>query len=197
MIMAWIAVTLLLLVLVAAALAAYGVALYNGLVQVKHQVDQAWSNVDVLLKQRHDELPKLIDSVKGYMQHERSLIERVTALRVRADSAGSSAERLAAEDALSGGVSRLLAVAENYPQLRASEVFADLQKRISALEEQIAHRREFYNAAVNLNNVRMEQFPDVLLASRAALVRRPLFEAKPEDLADVDIAARLSQPALS
>ena len=189
--MAWIAVILLAFVLLGVAVVAQAVSLYNALVQVKHQVDQSWSNIDVLLKQRHDELPKLIDAVKGYMTHERALLENVTALRVRAQASDAGAQRVANEEALSRGVSQLLAVAESYPQLRASEVFIDLQKRISALEEQIAHRREFYNAAVNINNVRMEQFPDLLLISFAGLVPRPLFEPKEAERGDVDVAARL------
>ena len=189
--MAWIAVFLLALVILAVGVAVQGVSLYNGLVQVKHQVDQAWANIDVLLKQRHDELPKLIDAVKAYVTHERSVLENVTALRTRAQAGGTGTERVAAEQALSQGVSQLLAVVERYPQLRASEVFVDLQARISALEEQIAHRREFYNAAVNLNNVRIEQFPDMLLASFAQLVRKPLFEAAAAERADVDVGAGL------
>ena len=189
--MAWMAVVLLALVVAAVGVAGYGVSLYNGLVQVKHQVDQAWANIDVLLKQRHDELPKLIDAVKAYVTHERSVLENVTALRTRAQAGGTGTERVAAEQALSQGVSQLLAVVERYPQLRASEVFVDLQARISALEEQIAHRREFYNAAVNLNNVRIEQFPDMLLASFAQLVRKPLFEAAAAERADVDVGAGL------
>jgi len=189
--MAWIAVVLLAIVLVGIALVAQGVSIYNGLVQVKHQVDQAWANIDVLLKQRHDELPKLIDALKGYVSHERGLLESVTAMRTRATATQTGSERVAAEEALSQGVSRLLVVAESYPQLRASEVFMDLQQRISALEEQIAHRREFYNAAVNINNVRIEQFPDMLLASFAQLVRKPLFEAAASERSDVDVGARL------
>lgn len=189
--MAWIAVMLLLLVLLAIAIVVQGVSIYNGLVQVKHQVDQAWANIDVLLKQRHDELPKLVDAVKGYLTHERGLLEDVTALRVQAQASGSDHERVAAEQALSQGVSKLLAVAENYPSLRASEVFMELQRRISALEEQIAHRREFYNAAVNINNVRLEEFPDLLLAGFAGLARKPLFEAQSGERADVDIGTAL------
>jgi LemA protein len=190
--MAWISVVLLALVVAAVGVAGYGVSLYNGLVQVKHQVDQAWANIDVLLKQRHDELPKLIDAVKAYVTHERTLLQNVTALRTKAQASGTGTERVAAEQALSQGVSQLLAVAERYPQLRASEVFVDLQARISALEEQIAHRREFYNAAVNINNVRLEQFPDLLLGAAAGLARKPLFEAQAAERTDVDVGARLS-----
>jgi LemA protein len=189
--MAWIAVVLLVLVLAFIAIAAQAIGLYNGLVQVKHQVDQAWANIDVLLKQRHDELPKLIDAVRGYVTHERGLLEDITSLRAQVQSGGSSRERVAAEEALSLGVTKLLAVAENYPALRASEVFIDLQRRISALEEQIAHRREFYNDAVNINNVRLEEFPDLLLTGLAGLSRKPLFEAQAVERADVDVAAAL------
>lgn len=131
--MAWASVVLLVMLLALLGEAAYGVALVNGLVQVKHQVDQAWSNIDVLLKQRHDELPKLVDAVKGCMCHEGALIESVTARRARALSTAAGAPRLAAEQSLSQGVARLLAVAESYPALRASGVYPTLQQRISAL----------------------------------------------------------------
>ena len=110
-------------------------------------------------------------------------------MRVRAQASGSDQARVAAEEALSQGVSKLLAVAENYPALRASELFIDLQRRISALEEQIAHRREFYNAAVNINNVRLEEFPDLLLTGLAGLTHKPLFEAQGAERTDVDIGA--------
>ena len=181
------------LVMIAVALVAYAISIYNGLVGVKHQVDQAWSNIDVLLKQRHDELPKLIDVVRGHASYERELIEKITALRARTGSGGSDAQRLAAEDELSRGVGRLLATAEAYPDLKASKSYVELQSRISGLEEQIAHRREYYNAAVNLNNVRMEQFPDVLLIRRAGLVSRALFAAVENERIDVNVGALLTR----
>lgn len=191
--MATLAVILFALLLIVVAIAAYGVTIYNGLVGVKHQVDQAWSNIDVLLKQRHDELPKLIDVVKGHAGYERELLQKLTALRARTGSGGPDTQRLAAEDELSRGIGRLLATAEAYPDLKASAAYLELQRRISGLEEQIAHRREFYNAAVNLNNVRMEQFPDVLLVGVAGLVSRPLFAAVETERADVDVGALLSR----
>jgi len=179
--------------MIVAALVAYGIAIYNGLVGVKHQVDQAWSNIDVLLKQRHDELPKLIDVVRAHAGYERELIEKITALRARTGSGGPDEQRLAAEGELSRGIGRLFATAEAYPELKASTSYIELQRRITGLEEQIAHRREYYNAAVNLNNVRMEQFPDALLVSSARVVRRPLFAAAGEEQADVDVDALLSR----
>jgi LemA protein len=187
--MAVLTTLLVFLLLVAVGIGLYGMLLYNSLVQVKHNVDQAFANIDVLLKQRRDELPKLIDSVRGYMQHERDLLERITQLRARAGAAPSEGERLKAEGELSAGLGRLFALAENYPELKANQNFLQLQGRISALEEQIAHRREFYNEAVNINNVRMEQMPDALLARLAGLVRRALFEAGADERADVDVGA--------
>jgi LemA protein len=191
--MAMLAVIVFALLLLAFAVAAYGVALYNGLVGVKHQIDQAWSNIDVLLKQRHDELPKLIDVVRSHAGYERELLDQLTTLRTRAGGGAPDAQRLAAEDALSRGIGRLLATAEAYPDLKASASYLELQRRISGLEDQIAHRREYYNAAVNLNNVRMEQFPDVLLVGLAGLVTRPLFAAQAQERADVNVGALLAR----
>jgi len=191
--MATFAVILFALLLFAFTVGAYGVALYNGLVGVKHQIDQAWSNIDVLLKQRHDELPKLIDVVKGHAGYERQLLEQLTALRARAGSGAPDAQRLAAENELSRGIGRLLATAEAYPDLKASGAYLELQRRISTLEEQIAHRREYYNAAVNANNVRMEQFPDALLAGMAGLIARPLFAAEAQERADVNVGVLLAR----
>ena len=189
--MAFLTTLLTFLLLVALGLGLYAVLLYNGLIQVKHNVDQAFANIDVLLKQRRDELPKLIDTVRGYMTHERELLERITQLRAQAGGAVGEAERLRAEGQLGGALGRLFAVAENYPDLKANQNFMQLQSRISALEEQIAHRREFYNEAVNINNVRMEQLPDRALAGLAGLVRRSLFEASADERADVRVGELL------
>ncbi len=173
------------------AVAGYFVTLYNSLVQVKNNVDQAWSNIDVLLKQRADELGKLIDAVKTYLGYERDLLTRLTTLRAQVSRGGGPDEaRLAAERELGTGLGRLFAVAENYPDLKSSGNFLEMQRRITGLEEQIAHRREFYNDAVNINNVRMEQMPDRLLVGVAGMQRRPLFQATAEDRADVDVDAR-------
>lgn len=191
--MVMIAVFLFALFLLAIAVAAYGIALYNALVDVKHQVDQSWSNIDVLLKQRHDELPKLIDVVKSHAGYESGLLEKLTALRARTGAGLPDGERLAAEQALSQGIHTLLATAEAYPQLKASEAYLELQQRIGWLEEQIAHRREYYNAAVNLNNVRMEQFPNMFFTGLAGMARRPLFAAAEQERADVDVGTLLAQ----
>lgn len=182
---------LFVLLLVVAAVVAYVATIYNSLLQVKHNVDQAWSNIDVLLKQRTDELGKLIDAVKGYLGYERDLLTRLTTLRAQVARGGPDESRIAAEREIGAGMGRVFALAESYPDLKSSGNFLELQRRITGLEEQIAHRREFYNDAVNINNVRMEQVPDRLLATAAGLQRRPLFEATAEERADVDVGARL------
>lgn len=184
-------VVMTLLLLAAIATVIVGILIYNGLIQVKHNVDQAWANIDVLLKQRHDELPKLLETVKSYMIYERDLMNRLTELRAQTGRGGSDPATLAAENALSAGLGRLFAVAENYPELKANQNFLQLQSRISAIEEQIAHRREFYNEAVNINNVRMEQIPDRFLSGMARLTPRALFEATPQEKSDVRIAEGL------
>jgi LemA protein len=190
--MAGIVITLFLVfVLVVVGVLAYVATLYNSLVEVKNNVDQAWANIDVLLKQRADELGKLLDAVKAYLGYERDLLTRLTTLRTQVGRGGPDETRLQAERELGTAMGRLLAVAENYPELKSSSNFLEMQRRITGLEEQIAHRREFYNDSVNINNVRMEQLPDSLLASAAGLQRRPLFQASSEERADVDVAARL------
>jgi LemA protein len=189
--MGGIIVTLFVVILLGVGIVAYVATLYNSLIQVKNNVDQAWANIDVLLKQRADELGKLLDSVKAYLVYERDLLTRLTTLRAQVGRGGPDAARLDAERDLGANLGRLLAVTENYPDLKSNANFLELQRRMTGVEEQIAHRREFYNDAVNINNVRMEQFPDSLLASAAGLQRRPLFEASAEDRADVDVSARL------
>jgi LemA protein len=183
--------TLAILVLVI--LLVYFFTLYNSLVQVRVNVDTAWSNIDVLLKQRHDELGKLLDATKSYMSFESGLLQQITQLRGQTEGGGSGPARIAAESALSAGLGRLFAVSENYPQLRSSESFQQLEGTINTLETEIAHRREFYNAAVNVNNTRAAQFPDMIVAPVAGVVPRTLFSAPPSDVADVDVAAGLSR----
>lgn len=170
--------------------AAYAVALYNGLVRLKHGVSKAWSNIDVLLKQRHDELPKLVETCKQYMQYEGSTLERVIAARSAVASAREQQDVSAlgkAESGLRAGLGQLFALAENYPELKANDSFQHLQQRISGLENGIADRRELYNEAVNLNNVRIEQFPDVLIARAFAFKPAELLVFSDAEKADVNL----------
>ena len=178
------------LIVVLLLVAAYAVVLYNALVRLKHGVGKAWSNIEVLLKQRHDELPKLVETCKQYMQHERTTLERVIAARNAVASAREKGDIGAlgqAESGLRAGLGQLFALAENYPQLKANESFQHLQQRITGLENGIADRRELYNEAVNLNNVRIEQFPDVIIAGLFGFKAAELLEFSEAEKADVDL----------
>jgi LemA protein len=172
------------------ALAAYAIMLYNGLVQIKHNVAKAWANIDVLLKQRHDELPKLVETCKQYMKFEQETLSRVMEARSRVATAREQQNIGAlgqAEGALRASVGNLFALAEAYPDLKTNETFQQLQSRISSLENAIADRREFYNESVNVNNVRIEQFPDALIASLFNFRPAKLLEFQEEEKTDVDL----------
>ena len=173
----------------------YGVFIYNSLVTIKHNVAKAWSNIDVLLKQRHDELPKLVETCKQYKQFEQETLERVTQARARVQQASAAQDIPAlgqAESALRLGLGQIFAVAEAYPELRANEHFAQLMARITGLEEAIADRRETYNESVNINNARIEQFPDVFIAQMFRFGAKPLLTFTEEDKKDVDVKALFS-----
>ena len=180
-------IILLILLGLIIALVVYAVVIFNGLVRLKHNIDRAWSNIDVLLKQRYDELPKLVRVCEGYMQHERAVLENVTRARAQLDNAGTGREVINANNAISQALRSLFAVVENYPDLKADRAFRQLQSRISQLEDQIADRRELYNASVNLHNIRIEQFPDVFVAGRMNLAPRQLWQIDPEHRKDVQI----------
>src|SRR6185437_2212516 len=168
----------------------YIVTIYNGLVRTRNEVKLAWSNIDVRLVQRHDELPKLIEVCKRYMQHERETLERVTQARSQVDAArqsGDVASVSAAEGALRSGLANLYAVAERYPDLKADAVFRNLEGRISALETAIADRREVYNEAANAQNVRIETFPDAVIAGVCNFSRARLLKFSAEQTSDVDV----------
>jgi LemA protein len=170
----------------------YVVMIFNNLVRLKHNVSQAWSNIDVLMKQRHDELPKLIETCKQYMKYEKDVLEKVTEARAsvaRAREAGDVGALGAAEGQLRLGLGNLFAVAENYPELKANEQFQHLQNRISQIEAQIADRREFYNDSVNANNIRIEQFPDTIVARSFNFGPRKLLEFEERELKDVNVKA--------
>jgi LemA protein len=168
----------------------YSVFIYNGLVNLKHSVSKSWSNIDVLLKQRHDELPKLVEVCKQYMQYEKDTLEKVVRARsavMDAQHAGNVSALGRAESELRSGLGNLFALAENYPELKANQNFQQLQSRISQLENSIADRREVYNESVNLNNVRIEQFPDVILARMFGFKAFDLLKFSEEEKQDVNI----------
>lgn len=168
---------------------------YNRLVGLKHAVTKAWSNIDVLLKQRHDELPKLIETCKQYMGFEKDTLERVMKARAAAASAREAGDVEGvgkAESQMRFGLGKLFAVAEAYPDLKTNQSFQQLQARITSLEEQIADRRESYNESVNTNNVGVEQFPDVIVARLFGFKDAALLQFSEDEKRDVDVKALFS-----
>lgn len=170
----------------------YFVIIYNNLVRLKHNVSQAWSNIDVMLKQRHDEIPKLVTVCQEYMGYEKSALEDIIKARSAVASAQQSQDIGAlgkAETQMRLGLGNLFALAEQYPDLKANQSFQNLQTRISSLESAIADRRELYNSSVNLNNIRIEQFPDVIIAKKFNFGAFDLLEFEDAELKDVNIKA--------
>lgn len=175
---------------VIAVILVYAVVMFNHLVTLKHNVRKAWSNIDVLLKQRHEELPKLVETCRQYMQFEQQTLEKVMQARAAVSQAQAHGDMGAlglAETEMRLGLGNLFAVAEAYPELKANESFQHLQQRISGLENAIADRREFYNASVNINNIQIEQFPDLLIAGLFRFQAFELLEFSEGETADVDI----------
>jgi LemA protein len=165
----------------------YAIILYNGLVRLRNENDRAWANIDVLLKQRHDEIPNLVETVKGYMQHEQQTLLAVTQARAASMNAASIGQKAVADLKMANALRRLFIVAENYPQLKANENFLKLQNRISEIEERIADRREFFNDDVNTYNTRIAQIPDVFIASFMELKPRAFFKVSEEDRKLVEV----------
>ena len=168
----------------------YSVVIFNHLVTLKHNVKKAWANIDVLLKQRHEELPKLVETCRQYMQFEQQTLEKVMQARAAVSQAQAQGDMGAlglAETEMRLGLGNLFAVAEAYPELKANESFQHLQQRISGLENAIADRREFYNESVNINNIQIEQFPDLIIAGLFRFKAFELLEFSDNETADVDI----------
>ena len=170
--------------------AGYAIMIYNGLVRLRHGVSRAWANIDVLLKQRHDELPKLVETCRQYAQFEGGTLARVVDARARVSDALSRHDVAAlgsAEGALRSGLGQIFATVEAYPELRANEQFMQLHSRISALENAIADRREGYNDAVNLLNVRVEEFPDLIVARMFGFDTQALLRFSSTEKSDPDL----------
>lgn len=177
----------LVVILVVVGLIAYLLTIYNSLVRLKNDIDKAWANIDVLLKQRHDELPKLIETCKGYMQYEQKTFQMVVEARNAYSKSTTLAEKAQADNMITGALKTLFAVSENYPELKANANFMQLQNRISELEEKIADRREFFNDDVNTFNIRIQQLPDVFVANMMSLQHKELFKVSDEDRRDVEV----------
>ncbi len=166
----------------------YVIIIYNGFVALKNNINQDWSNIDVLLKQRYDELPKLIKVCEGYMQHEQKTLEAVIKARSQISSARTDGEKLQAQNMLTDTLKSLFMVVERYPELKADTGFRQLSNRISEIEDQIADRRELFNASVTIYNTRLDQFPDVIIARLFNFTGRELWQIDPAHRQDVDVS---------
>lgn len=163
----------------------YLATLYNGLIALKNDIDKSWANIDVLLKQRHDELSKLLDVTKGYADFERETLTKITQARSQYQQAVTVDQKAQADQSMTSALRGFFAVAENYPDLKANANFMQLEQRITALENQIADRREFYNDNVNTFNIRIQQVPDTFVASFMSLTPRAMLKVDEADKADV------------
>src|SRR6201986_2097916 len=153
------------------------IAMYNSLVQLRVRCDSAWSDIDIQLKRRHDLIPNLVETVKGYATHEKTTFEDIARFRSIAMQATGPADKAAAENQLTGALKSLFAVAENYPQLQASQEFTQLQNSLSQVEEAIQNSRRYYNAVVRALNTKIQSFPTNILAGRFGFQQRQFFEA--------------------
>jgi LemA protein len=178
---------LLILVLAVIGLILYFVGIYNSLVTLKNDIDRSFANIDVFLKQRHDELPKLIETCKGYMQYEQKTLLAVTEARSAYMRATTPADKMQADNMMTGALKTLFAVAEKYPDLKANTNFMQLQGRITELEEKIAGQRGRFNEDVNVFNIRIAQIPANFVAGFMGLRPHALFEAAPADREDVQV----------
>ena len=152
------------------------IGMYNSLVRLKVQCDNAWADIDVQLKRRYDLIPNLVETVKGYADHEKDTLEGVINARNRAMTATAPAEKAEAENMLSGALKSLFALSEAYPQLRAIESFTSLQNSLSQIEDTVQNARRYYNAVVRDLNTKIEQFPTNLMANLAGFKERQFFE---------------------
>jgi len=168
-----------------AGVAIYLTTIYNGLVAIKNDIDKAWANIDVMLKQRHDELSKLLDVTKGYANFESGTLIKVTQARNQYQQAVTFDQKAQADQSMTSALRGFFAVAESYPDLKANSNFQTLEQRISSLENQIADRREFYNDSVNTFNIRIQQVPDTFVAAFMRLTPRTMLKVDEADKADV------------
>jgi LemA protein len=165
----------------------YVLSIYNGLVTLKNSIRKNWSNIDVLLKQRADLVPNLVETVKGYMKHEKEIIAQITNSRAAMMGATTLEGKAKANDQMSEALKTLFALAENYPKLKASENFVKLQEQLAGIENEIADRRELYNDSVNIYNTRIESIPDVVFARLFGYGKEEYFKVSEEDKKEVEV----------
>ena len=169
----------------------YFVTIYNGLVTVRNNFGKAWSNIDVLLKQRHDEIPKLVKTCENYMTYEKSTLSKIVELRQQAVGAQGVGDKAIKEGELGTALRQLFALSEKYPDLKAQSSFQQLQSRITGLETAISERREFYNESVNNYNIQIQSFPDMLIARLMGLGRQDMFKIEESHRQDVSVGMNI------
>src|SRR5690348_12425118 len=174
------------LVLVGVAVLILG-GIYNSLVQLRVRADSSWSDIDVQLKRRHDLIPNLVETVKGYAAHEKGTFENIAKFRSQAMQASSPADKAAAENQLTGALKSLFAVAENYPELKASEQFTQLQGALSQTEDAIQNSRRYYNAVVRDLNTKIQSFPSNIIAGMFSFQQKQFFETAAADREPVQV----------
>jgi LemA protein len=173
-------IVIIVIVVLGVLIALYGVATYNSLIRLRTRADEGFSDIDVQLKRRHDLIPNLVETVKGYAAHERQVFENVTAARSNAVAAKGPEQQAQAENALSGALRQLFAVAENYPELKASQNFIELQDEITDTEDKIQAARRFYNTTVRDLNIKVDTVPSKWFAGLANVSKRDFFELEDE-----------------
>lgn len=176
---------------VVAVIVVYGIVTYNGLVAMRQRVDQAYADIDVQLHQRHDLIPNLVETVKGYASHERETLDAVISARNRATQAQGPADQAAAENMLTGALGRLFALAEAYPDLKANTNFLGLQSELSNVEDKLAAARRFFNNAVSEFNAAIQSFPAVLFAKSLGFSEREFFDVGEDRRAEMNVAPQV------
>ncbi len=175
----------------ALAIVGYFITIYNGLISLKENIKKSWSNIDVILKQRHDELPKLISVCESYAEFEHSVLDRLMKAREKYFKARGVTKKSEASNEITAALQGIFALAENYPDLKTNKNFMQLQERISHLEETLADRREFYNDSVNNFNIRIKQIPDVLVAGMLNYQDEEMFKVSQKEREDVKIDIKI------
>jgi LemA protein len=169
-------IAVIVLIVLVVLVAVYAIVTYNGLVRLRNQAEEAFSDIDVQLKRRHDLIPNLVETVKGYATHERQVFENVTAARSNAVAATGPQQQAQAEHQPTGALRQLFAVAENYPDLKASQNFLELQNELTDTEDKIQASRRFYNMTVRDLNIKVQSFPSSVIANQRGISQRAFFE---------------------
>ena len=180
-------VVIFIISLVIIGLVSWFFTIYNGLIHVKENIKKSWANIDVLLMQRSDEIPKLIKVLKSFAKHEKKMFDNVMVARKSYLGANSITEKADADNQISDALKSVFALSEAYPELRSNENFLNLQDRISGLENEISDRRELYNESVNNYNIRIQSLPDVVIANAMGLDHEEMFQVHNLKKKDIDI----------